>query len=86
MGNGWNSSDYGWYSFTDGNSLIEFPAVGGRNNNGSLFATIGKYGNYWCMDRDGGIFEAYVAMMLDNGMRLQNSYVYYGYNVRCVKE
>ncbi|MDE7356745.1 MAG: fibrobacter succinogenes major paralogous domain-containing protein [Rikenellaceae bacterium] len=86
-GGGWNSSDYGYIRFTSASNSVEFPAVGGRDNNsfGSLLSSVGACGEYWSSVATGPGYAYSLYFTIGSLSVHGNSNKQYGHSVRCVR-
>ena len=82
---GWNSSNYGYVTLTNGTSNLEFVAVGMRqHSDGSLFYN-GVTGDYWSSTQDGSE-GSYRMNFGKNSIGMGSSQRQVGFSVRCVRK
>lgn len=86
MSGTWNSTNYGYITFSSGSTKLEFPAVGYRecaSPTGDL-KDIGSWGHYWTSSMSGTYIYYMYFTSSNDGMRSGEQR--YGFNIRCVKQ
>ncbi|MDE6482999.1 MAG: hypothetical protein K2L01_04490, partial [Rikenellaceae bacterium] len=86
MSGTWSSSNYGYITFSNGSTSLEFPAVGyreGASSSGTL-KDKGQWGHYWTSTMNGT--DAYYLYFTSSQDGVRSGGQHYGFSVRCVRE